>query len=194
MTPTSGYPAFRVYSVDPVTYGILDFTTYIADFSLTSSTQSAPTWTPYYSAKASYGPLVTPPLTSATAELTPAFWHNLTTVFANNSTAFNQYIARKTRGYNVETCTGDCATEEICQLRAAESQYNCATITPGISFKKRSEGKLERRIGDVVEAYGGDCEGSMIRPILAKLAAQEGLLESALERAKLKGAKLKARK
>ncbi|KAF7901228.1 hypothetical protein EAF00_003449 [Botryotinia globosa] len=191
MTPTSGYPAFRVYSVDPVTYGILDFTTYIADFSLTSSTQSAPTWKPYYSAKAAYGPLVTPPLTSATAELTPAFWHNLTTVFANNPTAFNQYIARKTRGYNVETCTGDCATEEICQLKAAESQYNCATIKPGISFRKRSEGseRLERRIGDVAETLGGDCEGSVIRPILTKLAAQEGLLERALEMAKMKAKK-----
>lgn len=76
-------------------------------------------------------------------------------------------------------------------MKAAESQYNCATITPGISFRKRDEegGRLERRIGDVVEAYGGDCEGSMIRPILAKLAAQEGLLESALKKAKLKARK-----
>ncbi|KAI9640694.1 hypothetical protein NHQ30_011003 [Ciborinia camelliae] len=189
MTPTSGYPAFRVYSVDPVTYGILDFTTYIANISLTSSTQSAPVWEPYYSAKASYGPLVTPPLTSATAELTPAFWHNLTTVFENNATAFNQYIARKTRGYNVPTCTGTCATQEICQMRAAESQYNCATITAGIHFRKRSEGDdtLERRVGNVMEV--DDCEGSMIRPILAKLAGQEGLLERALMKAKLKAKK-----
>ncbi|KAF7872568.1 hypothetical protein EAF04_003488 [Stromatinia cepivora] len=195
MTPTSGYPTFRVYTVDPETYGILDFTNYIAEFDLTSSTQSAPIWKPYYSAKAAYGPLVTPPLTSTTAELTPAFWHNLTTVFANNPTVFNQYIARKTRGYNVETCTGDCATEEICQMRAAESQYNCATIQPGIHFRKRSEGDetLERRIGDVVENFGGDCEGSAIRPILTKLAAQQGLLESALERAQAQ-AKARARK
>lgn len=195
MTPTSGYPAFRVYSVDPVTYGILDFTTYIAEISLTSSTQSPPKWKPYYSAKAAYGSLVTPPLTSATAELTPAFWHNLTTVFANNPTAFNQYIARKTRGYNVPSCTGDCQTNEICQLKAAESRYNCATIKPGISFRKRSEeegegdGRLERRIGDVVEATEAECEGSMIRPILAKMAAQEGLLESAFEKAKTKARK-----
>lgn len=76
-------------------------------------------------------------------------------------------------------------------MKAAESQYNCATIKPGISFKKRSEGseRLERRIGNVVETLGGDCEGSVIRPILTKLAAQEGLLESALEMAKMKARK-----
>lgn len=90
------------------------------------------------------------------------------------------------------SCTGTCQTGEICQLRAAESQYNCATITAGISFRKRGEEgeeRLERRMGDVEEAYESDCEGSKIRPILAKLAAQEGLLESALERAKLKARK-----
>ncbi|KAF4637428.1 hypothetical protein G7Y89_g661 [Cudoniella acicularis] len=76
MTPTEGHPAFRVYTVDPVTFGVLDSTTYIANMSSPGFQTTGPVWTKYYSAKETYGPLVTPPLTDPTAELTPAFWHN----------------------------------------------------------------------------------------------------------------------
>jgi sphingomyelin phosphodiesterase len=181
MTPTSGYPAFHVFTVDPVTFGVLDMTTYIADMTLTGDQTSAPVWTEYYSAKSAYGPLITPPLTDPAAELTPAFWHNLTEVFQNNQTAFDEYYARKSRGYNVAACTGTCATSEICGIRAAESQYNCYTVTPGISFSKRDEtGLFERSEGTVRES---ECEGSALRSILAKLVAQHGLLEDTVKRA-----------
>ena len=100
MTPTSGPPAFRVYTVDPVTFGVLDVETYIANISAPDY-QYGPVWQKYYSAKETYGPLVTPALTDPTAELTPAFWHNLTTVFQNNDTAFQGYITRMTRGWDV---------------------------------------------------------------------------------------------
>lgn len=182
MTPTSGSPAFRVYTIDPVTYGVLDVTTYIANLSDPSYQTTGPVWTEYYSAKATYGSLVTPPLTDPAAELTPAFWHNLTTVFETNATAFQGYQSRKSRGYFPSTCTGTCQTQEICQMRAAESQYNCNTIKPGISFRKRDE-VMERSEG-IVEV--GECEGSILRPILAKLAAKDGLLEEALLRARAK--------
>lgn len=181
MTPTSGHPAFRVYNVDPVTYGVLDFTTYIANLS-DPNYQTNPVWTEYYSAKAEYGSLVDPPLTDPAAELTPAFWHNLTTVFETNSTAFQDYENRKSRGYFPSSCTGTCQTQEICAIRAAEAQYNCATITPGINFRKRDE-VIERSMG-IVEV--GECEGSLLRPILAKLAARDGLLEEAVLKARAK--------
>lgn len=136
MTPTSGNPAFRVYSVDPVTFGVLDFTEYITNMS-SSTYQTKPTWQKYYSAKETYGSLLDPPVTDSAAELTPAFWHNVTVLFENDDSVFQDYYARKSRGWDVSECTGDCKTDEICQLRAVESQYNCVEITPGISFKKR---------------------------------------------------------
>ncbi|KAJ5666024.1 acid sphingomyelinase [Penicillium maclennaniae] len=136
LTPTSGNPTFRVYSVDPVTFGVLDFEVYIANMS-DPNYQTKPIWEKYYSAKEVYGSLLTPPVTDSSAELTPAFWHNVTALFENDDAVFQDYIARKTRGWDYLSCTGDCKTDEICQLRAAESQYNCVTITPGISFKKR---------------------------------------------------------
>ena len=181
MTPTSGPPAFQVVSVDPVTFGVLDITTYIANIS-DPSYQNGPTWVEYYSAKQAYGPLVDPPLTDPTAELTPAFWHNVTVAFENDDTAFQSYIAHKSRGWNVPSCTGDCKTSEICGIRAAEAQYNCATVTPGINFRKRDEG-LERLPGVVEERV---CDGARLRPLLSKLAARDGLLEEMLEKVQVK--------
>lgn len=136
LTPTSGNPTFRVYSVDPVTFGILDFTVYFANMS-SSTYQTSPTWEKYYSAKEAYGSLLNPPVTDSKAELSPAFWHNVTVLFESDDSVFQDYYARKSRGWDVSSCTGDCKTSEICQLRAAESQYNCVTITPGISFKNK---------------------------------------------------------
>ncbi|KAJ5709684.1 acid sphingomyelinase [Penicillium malachiteum] len=138
LTPTSGNPTFRVYSVDPVTFGILDFEVYFANMS-SPTYQTKPTWEKYYSVKEAYGSLLTPPVTDSAAELTPAFWHNLTVLFENDDSVFQDYYARKSRGWDVTECTDsddDCKSDEICQLRAAESQYNCVEITPGIDFKK----------------------------------------------------------
>jgi sphingomyelin phosphodiesterase len=177
MTPTSGHPAFRVYSIDPVTYGVLDVETYIANLSNPAYQTTGPVWTKYYSAKAEYGPLVNPPLTDPSAELTPAFWHNVTTVFETNNNAWQDYQTRKSRGYFPTSCTGTCQTQEICAIRGGEGQYNCAAITPGIHFRKRDE-VVERSEGGALEV--GECEGSILRPILAKLAAKDGLLEEAV--------------
>jgi sphingomyelin phosphodiesterase len=161
MTPTSGNPSFRVYSVDPETFGVLDFTEYIADIT-SPSYQSGPVWKTYYSAKTAYGPLVTPPLTNPSAELTPAFWHNVTQAFESNDAAFQDYYARKSRGFDVTACTGTCKTNEICELRAAEAQYNCATVSPGVHFTKR-DGK---------EGHGDECEGTKTRAIFQAIAGR----------------------
>jgi sphingomyelin phosphodiesterase len=182
MTPTSGSPAFRVYTVDPVTFGVLDITTYIANITSPDYQTTGPVWEEYYSAKSVYGPLVG--LTDPTAELTPAFWHNVTVAFENDDAAFQDYETRKSRGYTPGDCTGTCKTSEICAMRAAQAQYNCATITPGISFKRDLEGVGKRDIGAVPDV--GECEGSLLRPILAKLAAKDGLLEEAVVNARVK--------
>lgn len=176
LTPTSGNPAFRVYDVDPVTFAVLDMTEYITNMSTSTYQTDGPVWEKYYSVKEAYGPLVTPPLTDALAELTPAFWHNVTEVLEANQTAFDEYYARKWRGYDVASCTGTCVTDEICQLRAAEAQYNCVSVTPGIQFSKR----------DVSGREIGHCEGSQAKGIFRKLQQTGNLAQIIQERTELR--------
>ncbi|KAH8680783.1 calcineurin-like phosphoesterase [Xylariales sp. PMI_506] len=170
LTPTSGNPTFRVYDVDPETFGILDMHVYYAD--LTSSTyQTEPTWELLYSVKDAYGT----PLgyTGSDLELTPGFWHNVTALFESDDDVFQEYYARKTRGYDASTCDSDCKTAEICQLRAAQAQYNCVTISPGVNFKRDTHtGALQ----------AGECEASLAIPILSAIAGTDGIaaLQSAL--------------
>ncbi|KAI9657708.1 MAG: hypothetical protein M1821_002884 [Bathelium mastoideum] len=123
LTPTSGNPTFRVYSVDPVTFAILDYSVYYTNIS-SPAYQEGPTWELLYSVKDAYGSLLSPPVTESSAELTPAFWHNVTVLFENDDAVFQEYYARKSRDYDLSTCEGDCKTAEICQLRAAQAQYD----------------------------------------------------------------------
>lgn len=185
LTPTSGNPAFRVYSVDPVTFGILDYTSYYANIS-SPTYQSGPTWEKLYSVKEAYGSLLTPPVTNASAELTPAVWHNITQLFEDDDVVFQAYYGRKNRDYDPasSTCDADCKTTEICQLRAAQAQYNCGTVSPGVNFKKRQMQKRHRQghehkrsfTGASVGAGGyGECEGSASAPILSAFTGTEGM-------------------
>ena len=157
LTPTSGNPTFRVYSVDPVTFAVLDYTVYYANIS-SPTYQSGPTWEKLYSVKETYGSLVDPPVTDASAELTPAFWHDLTVLFENDDDVYQAWYARRGRDYSDATCTGDCKTASICQLRAAQSQYNCGTVSAGINFK---------RDDTTTASTHSECEGSAAIPILA---------------------------
>lgn len=126
LTPTSGHPAFRIYDVDPETFAVLDATTYIADMDDPSFQQSGPTWKKYYSAKEAYGSAVNPPVTDPAAELSPSFWHNVTEAMEKNQTLFNQYMARKSRGWHAdENCKDACKENEICALRTGRSEDLC---------------------------------------------------------------------
>jgi sphingomyelin phosphodiesterase len=178
LTPTSGMPAFRVYDVDPVTFAVLDSTTYTANMNDPAFQTTGPVWKKYYSAKESYGPLTNPPVTSPGAELSPAFWHDVTAAFETNNAAFQGYIARKSRGWNVQPCDGSCKTQEICQLRAARSQDNCFVPKPGLHFYKRMESP---------EMYHDECGISVARATLGSLAVRRDVLEH-LERRFLAGA------
>ncbi|KIJ35628.1 hypothetical protein M422DRAFT_262014 [Sphaerobolus stellatus SS14] len=118
LTPTSGNAAFKVYDIDPETFEVMDAKVY-----MNPSFHVKPQWQLYYSARESYGPFVGG--LQATDSLNPAFWHNLTEVFETNDTAFQLFNTRISRGGAVDSCTDDCKTTTICDMRAARSQNNC---------------------------------------------------------------------
>jgi sphingomyelin phosphodiesterase len=161
MTPTSGAPTFRVYSIDPVTYAILDFTDYTTDITAPSLV-----WKKYYSAKETYGALLTPPVTSATAELTPAFWHDVTAVFEASDAAFQGYYARRSRGFKVKACDAACKAEQICMMRAGESQYNCDPFKIGFNIAKRDEDSENGHHRD-------ECEGTKVKEVFAAVGDRQ---------------------
>jgi sphingomyelin phosphodiesterase len=159
LTPTSGNPTFRVYSVDPETFGVLDYTVYYANMSLPNYQTVGPVWEKYYSVKETYGGLLDPPYTSPEAELVPAFWHNLTEVFEIDDVVFQEYYARKQRGYNPVLCEGTCKVEEICQMRSSQSQYACFPEDSPVSVKRRNS------VRDHGHRDGGKCPGSQVLAI-----------------------------
>lgn len=175
LTPTSGNPTFRVYSIDPDTWSILDHTTYIANMSDTDF-QTSPKWEKYYSVKSTYGPLVDPPYTHPATELTGAFWHNVTEVFAKNDTAFQDYIARKSRGFGVTACTGTCKDMEICQLRSAQSQFNCIGNAANAANGTEPPSKIKRKAVSAEEnskiVHGGvdNCHRSGMSEMMERAA------------------------
>jgi sphingomyelin phosphodiesterase len=178
LTPTSGMPAFRVYTVDPDTFAVLDAETYLADMTNSEFQTSGPVWTRSYSAKEVYGTLVSPPLTDPNAELSPAFWHNVTVAFSADSDDFEAYWSRKTRGWNVPACDSACQTSEICTIRAGRSENNCFTPTPGINFRKRD-------LHDDHHPGQSECGYSAFGEALVELSQNQGMLSMLELKAKL---------
>ncbi|KAK4900107.1 hypothetical protein LTR27_002870 [Elasticomyces elasticus] len=167
LTPTSGNPNFRAYSVDPVTFGILDYTVYSANLSAADYHTTGPRWAEYYTFKTAYGPLLDPPYSDPLDEMTPAFMHNVTTLFQLNDTVFQEYYDRKQRGWTpvgYGPCTEDCKTDEICLLRSSQSQYAC--MTPSAAIKKR-EANGERVFQARVES---ECSTSRMVGVLHAMA------------------------
>ncbi|KAF9880133.1 hypothetical protein CkaCkLH20_02087 [Colletotrichum karsti] len=184
MTPLTGNPAFRIYTVDPVTYGIIDAETYYADMG-NPDYQTGPVWVKYYSAKEAYGPLVTPPVAADSPdELTPAFWHNVTVALEKDRTAFDQYWTRRWRGYGVPECDDECWKTEICQMRAARVQDNCYKPTPNIG-KNFGVSKRDEDNDSDVSAAGtvgakidrSQCNKSVAKDTIALLTTQRDFLE-----------------
>ncbi|KAF4989443.1 hypothetical protein FGRMN_9108 [Fusarium graminum] len=167
LTPTSGMPSFRVYDVDPVTFAVLDVTTYSADMSSPTYQTQGPQWKKYYSAKETYGPLTNPPVTDLKAELSAAFWHNITEVFEKNQTVFDSYMLRLSRGWVQPECTDECRTSQICMLRAARSQDGCDVPTLGHSYHARMDNRAER----------DECGISVLQATFSALVAKKGVLE-----------------
>jgi sphingomyelin phosphodiesterase len=107
-------------------------------------------------------------VTDPTAELTPAFWHNVTAAFQASDAAFDGYYARKSRGWNVQACTGSCKSTEICGLQAARAQDNCVTPTPGVHFSKRMENLFAER---------DECGISVARAAMGSLVVRRDVLD-----------------
>lgn len=162
LTPRSGNPAFKMYDVDPDTFEVVDIKVYTTNMS-DPSFQTTPTWELYYSARETYGPLV--PSLTATDSLSPAFWHNLTEVFAKNETAFQTYNTFLSRDGAVVACDDTCRNTTICGLRAMRAENNCNVVTPGINFSRRHV----RTPATAGRVYDLGCEGSGIGHIIQKL-------------------------
>ncbi|KZP28597.1 sphingomyelin phosphodiesterase [Athelia psychrophila] len=164
LTPRSGNPAFKMYDVDPDTFELMDVKVYTTNMS-DPSYQNNPTWELYYSARETYAPLV--PSLSANQSLSPAFWHNLTEVFASNDTAFQMYNTFKSRDGAVESCVGSCQNTTICGMRAMRSENNCGVVTPGLPSRRSLEPLMSASHG-----YDMDCEGAGIGHIMKKMTSQ----------------------
>ncbi|KAF4984349.1 hypothetical protein FZEAL_460 [Fusarium zealandicum] len=167
LTPMSGMPSFRVYDVDPVTFAVLDATTYSADMTSDTYQTQGPVWKKYYSAKETYGALTSPPLTDPHAELSAAFWHNVTETFETDQKAFDAFMLRLSRGWIQPECNQDCRASQICQLRAARSEDNCDIPTLGVYYTRRAEDISER----------DECGISVMQATLSSLVSKKGMLE-----------------
>ncbi|GKZ52850.1 hypothetical protein AnigIFM49718_003502 [Aspergillus niger] len=134
MTPMSGYPAFRVYESRLSGDGlkVMDFEEYVARAHpfIDSSLQGEPVWVRYYSAMEAYGKYVYPNAGAGASAgggaeaggIGPQFWATLTDVMETDWNVFNQYWARRTRGYGVLGCGSGCREKEICRLRGQDCQ------------------------------------------------------------------------
>jgi len=169
LTPISGNPTFRVYTVDPLTFAVLDYAVFYANLS-SPTYQAGPVWEQLYSVKDAYGSLLG--ITDPAAELTPAFWHNLTELFESDDAVFQAWQGRKSRGVDLTPCTGTCKSSTICGLRAAQSQYNCATVSPGINFKRVVDINTDSAATRPHDHPDTQCESSAIVPILSSFAGE----------------------
>jgi sphingomyelin phosphodiesterase len=162
LTPTSGNPNFRVYEVDPVTFGIRDYTVYYSNLSAPDYHIHGPKWEELYSFRSAYAVAAANStdyhVHDPHAELTPAFMHNVTTLFENDDAVFQQYWDRKQRGYTPAgygLCVGSCKTNEICQLRSAQSQFAC--LAPSAALRrKRAVGEIEMEARVLSECSRGE--------------------------------------
>ncbi|KAG0005914.1 hypothetical protein BGZ79_000608 [Entomortierella chlamydospora] len=125
-------PGFRIYKVDDGSWNIFESFTYIANLSLASTwdaTNSTPQWTLEYSARETYGAYV--PIAD-NAPLSASWWHNVTTAFQNNDTAFQMYWNLRGKSADkISACLNStsCPSEMICNLRAGRSNDTCTPIT-----------------------------------------------------------------
>ncbi|KAF9007913.1 sphingomyelin phosphodiesterase [Cyathus striatus] len=165
LTPRNANPAFKVYDVDPDTYELVDSRVFSSDIA-DPSFQSSPSWKQEYSARGAYGSLF-PGGWPNSAPLNATFWHKVTELFESNDATFQTYLNFKTRGFNVESCTGDCKTTAICNLRAMRAENNCIVASPGFNFRRR-----DAEDGSSA-SHKDHCEPSGFSSILAAATAKD---------------------
>ena len=75
-----------------------------------------------------------------------------------------------------EGCVGKCKADALCQLRASESQFNCATTHFGVNLRKRSD---DGGSGNQLQhQHEHECDGSMAAEILSSLASDPTALRN----------------
>lgn len=170
MTPTSGNPGFRVYTVDAGDFSILDFEVFITNTSHPSfnSNHTPPQWERYYSAREVYGPLVG---LKEEDGLTPAFWDKVTQVLQDDEVEYDQYLLRKFKGKDMGPCTGACRGADVCQLRAGRAEDNCEVFTAGITFSKRDgdEGAGASASVGISKGQAVECGGALFGKVVKNL-------------------------
>ena len=108
---------------------------------------TSPNWTLDYTARSTYGSMLTSPTWPTTSPLDAKFWHRVTEVFEKDRSAFDVYQGlRKGPGQGVEqiACADDeCWKDTICELRGMNAQYACRRSTPGLNIRRRDENGTE---------------------------------------------------
>ncbi|KAG5930426.1 hypothetical protein E4U42_001349 [Claviceps africana] len=145
LTPSNGFPAFRVYTVDEDSQAVLDATTYFANMS-EASFQTAPTWRSLYDLKSAYGASFKPDgsFDNATAAIyvptSAARWHRLTEEWEMDRDLFDRYWRNMYTGSgDVKKCDDECRRKEICMVRGGRAEDNCAGKAPGVKLGRRHD-------------------------------------------------------
>jgi sphingomyelin phosphodiesterase len=116
--------------------------------------------------------------------LSPAFWHNLTEIFATNETAFQMFNTFLSRGGAVGACDSDCKNTTICDMRAFRSENNCVSlfihfrefltfdaVSLGVQDTPAPGFSLRRRAAIVPHDFDA-CEGTGLAQIFAHMAGE----------------------
>ncbi|CAH7686937.1 Metallo-dependent phosphatase-like protein [Phakopsora pachyrhizi] len=150
LTPESGNPAFRVYDVDPETYEILDFHEIITNLT-EPGFQTGPRWFKYYSARETYGNIISEDQRRSYVDggraLDGNFWHLVTEVLENSYPEFEKFYNRLTRGAGFKDdwrpCfSGNCRKKWVRNLRSSESEFNGYPNRVGLNIDSiESEGE-----------------------------------------------------
>ncbi|KAG5982919.1 hypothetical protein E4U43_006344 [Claviceps pusilla] len=142
LTPSSGFPAFRVYTVDKDTHAVLDSATYFANMS-DPTYQIEPVWESLYSLKTDYAAVFAPDDAGAadtddndmrvsSVPISAAAWHDLTEKWQTDPDLFDIYWQNKHTGSgDVPRCNDACRRKEICFTRNGRNDDSCENRRPG---------------------------------------------------------------
>ncbi|KAG6001637.1 hypothetical protein E4U21_003992 [Claviceps maximensis] len=142
LTPSNGFPAFRVYTVDEASHAVLDSKTYFTNMS-EPSFQVDPVWEPLYSVKNAYARSFSsqpgvPESSDSHIPLSASRWHELTETWKVNPDYFDVYWKNKHTGSDdIQPCNDACRQKEICLIRGGRSEDNCAGKDPKIKFGRQ---------------------------------------------------------
>ncbi|KAG6261344.1 hypothetical protein E4U49_004001 [Claviceps purpurea] len=175
ITPSNGYPAFRVYEVGKVSHNVLDATTYYTDMT-DSNYQVEPEWKSLYNIKSIFPDAFKPEpgREKSIVPISAERWHKLTEMWEKYPKLFKVYWKNKVTGIEPKYCGTECRKKEICLVRGGRAEDNCAGKKPGTKLGHVPRRQLEERAEDegsdsAAHEQVSHCGGSS--PILSALDA-----------------------